>query len=131
MGIDITETKQKVEVSQAGKQTVEITKTVKNVTVSTGTVTGTSTLPDVIDLAFKAAYQNYYHEFTYSGGVLSLIEIWESASKVTKLFTKSFTYTSGNLTGLVTTDLISSKTLSKTLTYDGGGILQTITRIYA
>jgi len=129
--IEVLNDVKRIEVKQDENPSIEVKKNVKRVEVFTGAASSLASLPDIIDLAFKSAYQNYYHEFTYTSGDLTLIEIWESASKVTKLFEKSFTYTTGNLTGLVTTDLLSSKTLSKTLTYDGSGNLQTITRFYS
>ena len=129
--IEVLSDVKRIEVKQNKQPSVEVLRSTKTVEVFTGAAQAGASLPDIIDLSFKAAYQNYYHEFTYVSGGLSLIEIWESASKVTKLFEKSFTYTSGSLTGLVITDILASQTLSKTLTYDGSGNLQTITRFYS
>jgi hypothetical protein len=92
-----------------------------------------STGTDIIDLDFKAAYSNYYHEITYTSGNVSSIDIWENSGKTTKLFTKALTYdgTTGNLTQIVVTDEVNSSTLTKAFTYDVDGNLQTITRTYA
>jgi len=88
---------------------------------------------DTVDilLAFKTAYATGYKEFTYAGGNLTQINIWDTPSKVTQLFTKTFTYGGGGeLTQIQTSDLISLLTLTKVITYNSGNI-DTITETVA
>ena len=88
-------------------------------------------LTDLLDIDFKSAYSTYYHEISYNSGDVSSIDIWTDINKGTKLFTKVFTYQSGDLTQIVTTDEISNATLTKVFTYDVDGNLEKITRTYA
>ncbi len=83
-----------------------------------------------IDLEFKAAYGgDTYSEFTRVGGEITQIGIWETAVKTTKLFTKTITRTSGEITSTLITDEISSDTLTTTITRTAGEITA-ITKVY-
>ena len=84
-----------------------------------------------IDTEFLKAYTTYYTEYTYTSGDLTQVDVWDSAGKTTKLFTKVLAYTTGNLTSVTLTDEVNSNTLTKTLTYDGSGNLDTLTRSYS
>jgi hypothetical protein len=80
---------------------------------------------DVVDLrsTFKEAYLTGYKEFTFAGSDLSQIDIWTTAGKTLKVFTKTFTYNgSGQVTQIQTYDLLSTLTLTKTITYNSGEI---------
>ena len=72
-----------------------------------------------------------YLETTFTNGLLSGLTLWASSSKSTKLSSKVFTYTSGNLTSVVEKDGSDVTTLTKTLTYDGDGNLESVTKDYA
>ena len=71
-----------------------------------------------------------YSEPTFTGGVLTSLTTWTSDGG-TKVSSKTFTYTSGNLTRVVEKDGSDITTLTKTLTYDSGGNLETVTKDYA
>ena len=53
---------------------------------------------------------------------------WTDSGKTTKLFTKDYTYTSGDLTQIVTTDEIDANVLTETITYSGTSVA-TITKV--
>ena len=72
-----------------------------------------------------------YSEPTFSSGVLQSITTWTDSGKGTKVGSKTFTYTSGNLTSVVEKDGSDATTLTKTLTYDGDGNVSSITKDYA
>lgn len=72
-----------------------------------------------------------YSEPTFSSGVLQSITTWTDSGKGTKVGSKTFTYTSGNLTSVVEKDGSDVTTLTKTLTYDVEGNLESITKDYA
>lgn len=66
-----------------------------------------------------------------SGGDLTSLTTWTNSGKGTKVGSKTFSYTSGNLTSVVEKDGSDVTTLTKTLTYDGDGNLASITKDYA
>lgn len=72
-----------------------------------------------------------YSEPSFTNGVLTALTTWTDSGKVSKVSSKAFTYTSGNLTSVVEKDGSDVTTLTKTLTYDGDGNLATITKDYA
>jgi hypothetical protein len=87
---------------------------------------------DIIDLDFKSAYNTYYHVITYSSdGDVSAINIWTDDTKATQLFSKTFTYSGGNLTRIDITDGSGTTLLTKLFVYDADGNIETITRTYA
>lgn len=72
-----------------------------------------------------------YSEPTFSNGVLQSITTWTDSGKGTKVGSKTFTYTSGNLTSVVEKDGSDTTTLTKTIAYDGDGNVASITKDYA
>lgn len=70
----------------------------------------------------------YFSELTYVSGDLTTIEYYDSPAKTTLLFTKTLTYTGGNLTRSVLTNNITLSSVTKDLTYDGNGNLINITK---
>lgn len=72
-----------------------------------------------------------YSEPVFTGGVLTSLTIWMDSSKGAKVSSKTFSYTSGNLTSVVEKDGSDVTTLTKTLSYDGDGNLASITKDYA
>ena len=87
---------------------------------------------NLIDLDYKSRLSTYYHEISYTvDGDIDTIDIWLNNTKTTKLFTKAFTYTSGDLTQILITDFVTGVTLTKALSYDVNGNLKTITRTYS
>jgi YD repeat-containing protein len=72
-----------------------------------------------------------YSETTFTNGLLSGLTLWATSSKSVKLSSKTFTYTSGNLTSVVEKDGSDVITLTKTLAYDGDGNVSSITKDYA
>ena len=71
-----------------------------------------------------------YTENTFTNGVLTGQSRYTSNGG-TLLGTKAFTYTGGNLTSVVEKDGSDVTTLTKTLTYDSSGNLESITKDYA
>ncbi|MDB0030549.1 hypothetical protein N9E34_03715 [Opitutales bacterium] len=71
-----------------------------------------------------------YSEPTFTDGILASLTTWTSDGG-TKVSSKTFSYTSGNLTSVVEKDGSDVITLTKTLTYDGDGNLASITKDYA
>ena len=72
-----------------------------------------------------------YTESTFSSGVLTAMTTWASSLKTTLVGSKTFSYTNGNLTSVVEKDGSDVTTLTKTLTYDSSGNLESITKDYA
>lgn len=71
-----------------------------------------------------------YSEPTFTDGILTSLTTWTSNGG-TKVSSKTFSYTSGNLTSVVEKDGSNVITLTKTLTYDGDGNVSSITKDYA
>lgn len=71
-----------------------------------------------------------YSEPTFTDGILTSLTTWTSDGG-TKVSSKTFSYTSGNLTSVVEKDGSDVITLTKTLTYDAEGNLASITKDYA
>jgi hypothetical protein len=87
---------------------------------------------NLIDLDYKSRLSTYYHEISYTvDGDVDTIDVWLNNTKTTKLFTKAFTYTSGDLTQILITDVVTGATLTKQLVYNVDGNLKTVTRTYA
>ena len=78
-----------------------------------------------------------YSEPVFTNGVLTSITTWTNSADAqlnnpeAKVSSKTFSYTSGNLTSVVEKDGSDVTTLTKTLTYDGDGNLASITKDYA
>lgn len=66
---------------------------------------------------------NSYMEYVITGDDITQVNYWTDQTKVIKLFTKDITYTLGNATQLITTDEITSKTLTVDIAYSGDTIL--------
>ena len=72
-----------------------------------------------------------YSEPVFTDGVLTAMTTWTDSGKGTKVSSKTFTYTGGNLTSVVEKDGSDVTTLTKILTYDSSGNLVSITKDYA
>ena len=73
-----------------------------------------------------------YTEPTFdSDGVLTAMSTWTSSLKSTVVSSKAFTYTEGLLTQIVERDENNAVHLTKTITYDSDGNLESITKDYA
>lgn len=98
-------------------------------------MTDTNSILYKIGQAVKVAGQSGsatddYSEPTFTGGVLTSLTTWTSNGG-TKVSSKTFSYTSGNLTSVVEKDGSDVTTLTKTLTYDSSGNLESVTKDYA
>ena len=82
------------------------------------------------DLGGGVTFFDDYSEPTFTEGVLTSTTTWTSDGG-TKVSSKTFSYTSGNLTSVVEKDGSDAVTLTKTLTYDSSGNLESITKDYA
>ena len=98
-----------------------------------GTKVGTElkSLSDRIDGIGGDSSSDNYSEPTFTAGLLTAQTTWTDSGKGTKVGSKTFTYTSGNLTSVVEKDGSDTTTLTKTIAYDGGGNLASITKDYA
>lgn len=72
-----------------------------------------------------------YSEPTFTNGLLTSLTTWTNSGKATKVSSKAFTYTSGSLTSIVEKDGSDTTVLTKTLTYDADGNLESLTKDYA
>jgi hypothetical protein len=72
-----------------------------------------------------------YTELTFSSGVLTVMTTWTSSLKTTLVGSKAFTYTNGVLTQVVEKDENDAVHLTKTITYDSGGNLESVNKDYA
>jgi hypothetical protein len=77
-----------------------------------------------------AVRSDSYSEPTYTAGVLTALTTWSDSTKAVLVQTKTFTYTSGNLSQVTTTDGAGATTLTKTINYSGD-TLASITEDYA
>ena len=96
-------------------------------------MTDTNSILYKIGQAVKAAGPSAtddYSEPTFTDGILTSLTTWTSDGG-TKVSSKTFSYTSGNLTSVVEKDGSNVITLTKTLTYDGDGNVSSITKDYA
>ena len=84
----------------------------------------------VQDIGDEITLTDDYSEPTFTNGVLTSLTTWTSDGG-TKVSSKTFSYTSGNLTSVVEKDGSDTTTLTKTLTYDSSGNLESITKDYA
>ena len=71
-----------------------------------------------------------YSEPTFTDGILTSLTTWTSNGG-TKVSSKTFSYTSGNLTSVVEKDGSDVTTLTQTIAYDGDGNVASITKDYA
>ena len=69
---------------------------------------------------FKVAYATMYVEYTYSSGKIISIDIWDTASKGTKLFTKGITYSGDAVVSTDISDNVSGLRLVTTFGYSSG-----------
>jgi hypothetical protein len=72
-----------------------------------------------------------YTESTFTDGVLTAMTTWTSDLKNTLVSSKAFTYTNGLLTQVVERDEDNAVHLTKTITYDSDGNLESIAKDYA
>lgn len=82
-----------------------------------------------LELATTVVNTEHFKEFTYTGTKLTLIEIWDSATKLDLLFTKSFVYTGDLITSIILTRLRDGAILTKTLSYDINDRLSSVAKI--
>ncbi len=64
-----------------------------------------------------------YKEFSYSGGNLSQIDLWNSASKTTLLTRTTLAYSGNDLAQKVVANYVLGKTITTTYTYSGGNLV--------
>jgi len=72
-----------------------------------------------------------YSEPTFTDGILTAMTTYTSSSKSTLVSSKAFTYTNGALTQVVESDENGATHLTKTITYDSSGNLESVTKDYA
>jgi hypothetical protein len=69
-----------------------------------------------------AGYSSLHKEYDYTDGDLTSINVWDSAAKLTQIFSYILSYTDGDLTQKVVTDHINSQTLTVTYGYTNGDL---------
>jgi len=74
--------------------------------------------------SFKEAYATNYSEINSVDGLIVSINVWSDNTKTIPLFTKVLSYSNGEVSQIVTTDLISSKTLTRNLVRPDDDTLQ-------
>lgn len=72
-----------------------------------------------------------YTEPTFTNGVLTAMTTWTSDLKSTLVSSKAFTYTNGLLTQVIERDGDNEVHLTKTISYDSEGNLESVTKDYA
>ena len=92
---------------------------------------GTKVGTELKSLSTRIGLTDNYSEFTFDEGLLTALTTWADSGKATKVSSKAFTYTDGNLTSVVEKDGSDVTTLTKTLTYDTDGNLESLTKDYA
>lgn len=75
-----------------------------------------------LESLFKMASSTAYKELTYDQGNITNVDIYTSASKTTKLFSKIIGYNNGNITSITITDEVNGGTLNKILAYSDGNL---------
>lgn len=81
---------------------------------------------------FQASLTSRYAEMTYApNGDLQSVDVWQTNSKVTKLFTRTLSYTGGDLTSVLTVDESTGLQLTRALTYLPSGDIESITETIA
>lgn len=93
----------------------------------TGWVDVSSVTNFELELGRKSTGDSYM-EYTSTGSDITTVEYWTDSTKVTKLFTKNMTYTSGNPTLIVITDEQTSSVLTTTIAYVGD-IITSVTKV--
>ena len=91
-----------------------------------GVYTSSEKLAMELEMSFKASKLYYYKEFSYSGGNLAEIDIYEDTTKAVKLFNKSILYTSGNVAQTVLTRISDNEKVAKRFYYNVDGTLNNI-----
>jgi len=71
-----------------------------------------------------------YSELTFNEGVLTAIRTWADSTKSELVKGKLFTYEEGRLAEVADFDEVNVTVLTKTLTYDSEGNLESITKDY-
>lgn len=80
-----------------------------------------------LEACFNDAYDTSYAEHTYAAGLLTAVDIWDTSSKVTKLFSKTISYNvDDQIDEVVLTDEITSAVLTTTITYNVDGTVDTV-----
>jgi len=81
-----------------------------------------------IEGQFKVAYLTDYTELTKVGDKLTQVDVWDTAAKATKLFTKILQYSDDQITSTSLTDEVRGAVLTKTFTYSGDDLID-ITKV--
>jgi hypothetical protein len=93
---------------------------------SSGTVTADEKDALELELEYRFGVVDRFKEYVYTGDDLTAINIWTDSGMTVQLFSKAFSYTSGNLTTITLTRISDSATLIKTLSYDMNDNLESI-----
>lgn len=76
------------------------------------------------DMAREISTPTFSKELIFTLGVLTKIIIWEDPSHAVKMYEKTFSYSSGNLTSVATKRMSDNAIFTKTLSYTSGSLTQ-------
>lgn len=75
-----------------------------------------------LDFMYSNSFPRPFKEFTYdSNGDILSFDTYATPAKVIHILNKTFAYTSGNLTSIVTTNILTGLSKTRTITYNAGG----------
>jgi hypothetical protein len=132
MSVDVTETRNIIEVDDQSSPVVEVVETIDRVEIASNVLTVNGAEVDIIDLKKKVGYSTYWNDPIYSGGKLTQINVYTDDTKTTQLFTQVLTYSGDDIASVVVTDLISGRVLTKTFNgFNLDGSLKPFTRAYS
>lgn len=76
-----------------------------------------------IERMFSDAFATAYRELTFDGaGDLTVVDVWDTIAKGTKLYTRTLTYSGGDLVTVATLDEVTTDLLTVSLAYSGGDL---------
>ena len=132
MSVDVTETRNIIEVDDQSSPVVEVVETIDRVEIASNVLTVNGAEVDIIDLKKKVGYSTYWNDPIYSGGKLTQINVYTDDTKTTQLFTQVLTYSGDDIASVVVTDLISGRVLTKTFNgFNLDGSLKPFLRTYS
>jgi hypothetical protein len=84
-----------------------------------------------VELLWNQLYPSFYTELTYDiNNRVTQQDIWDTPSKVTQIFTKTYTYSGNQVTQVDITHLIDGAVLTKNFTYNLNGFITNVNRAY-
>ena len=82
-----------------------------------------------LEIEWSEDYPSNYVEITRVSGKVSSIDVYADNTKAVHIFSKAYTYTSGLLTQVTTTNILTGSTIQKDIVRSGSDI-SSVTRTY-